>query len=253
MEPMDVAAHLEARKLTRAITQFVQGELEQHLATLSPLLRPRTVLGDFVAGSKQKIPGADVAHRRVVELFDNIARKAPFSIPGELPNPLEIENNALVPIGIQYEREVSAGTGTKSVTISSPLRWTIAFEGFGPGRLREIMNDPSPAARAEVARILIHAIVLHVTVTSQAHLQSIFEALRFPMTEGHLPETGAVPWVEIRFPVATRLPSDDVILQATEIAGADQFEEVAEPGGIALLSDPLKAALERLAGEAGRS
>ena len=36
------------RKLTRAIADFVRGQLKEHLTALAPLFRPRSIFADFV-------------------------------------------------------------------------------------------------------------------------------------------------------------------------------------------------------------
>jgi len=41
---------LVLRKLTRAITDVVRQQVAEHLATLTPLLKPAAVLGDYVLG-----------------------------------------------------------------------------------------------------------------------------------------------------------------------------------------------------------
>lgn len=36
------------RKLTRAVADILTGELKTHLATLTPLIQPRQVFGEFI-------------------------------------------------------------------------------------------------------------------------------------------------------------------------------------------------------------
>ena len=45
---------LVLRKLTRAITEAVRVEMTGHLATLTPLLKPSAVLGDYIVGGQKE-------------------------------------------------------------------------------------------------------------------------------------------------------------------------------------------------------
>ena len=40
------------RKVTRTISEHIRGQLRGYLATLSPLLRPRMVLGEYIQGNR---------------------------------------------------------------------------------------------------------------------------------------------------------------------------------------------------------
>jgi hypothetical protein len=55
---------LVLRKLTRAITEVVRAQMAEHLATLTPLLKPTAVLGEYVqGGQKEGTRKADKAFR----------------------------------------------------------------------------------------------------------------------------------------------------------------------------------------------
>ena len=60
---------LVLRKLTRAIADTARTQMLEYLAVLAPLLRPRTVLGDYVHGStKEGAPRADKAFKELQAL-----------------------------------------------------------------------------------------------------------------------------------------------------------------------------------------
>ena len=46
---------LVLRKLTRAITDVVRVQMTEYLTTLTPLLRPTSVLGDYIQGGQKEI------------------------------------------------------------------------------------------------------------------------------------------------------------------------------------------------------
>ena len=41
---------LKLRRATRALSDFLEGELRSHLDTIAPLLRPKRLLGNLIAG-----------------------------------------------------------------------------------------------------------------------------------------------------------------------------------------------------------
>ena len=65
---------LVRRKLTRAIADLARAQMLEYLAVLAPLLRPRTVLGDFIHGaSKEGAPRAEKAYKQLQALYAAIA------------------------------------------------------------------------------------------------------------------------------------------------------------------------------------
>ena len=49
--PMNTQQLLQLRKLTRAVSDQLRGQLKDYLVTLSPLIRPRTVLETMCRGA----------------------------------------------------------------------------------------------------------------------------------------------------------------------------------------------------------
>ena len=82
---------LVLRKLTRAVADHLRGQLKDHLATLSSLLRPKAVLGDLVdSGSRDAIPAADKAFKELKNLYETIGIPKPFYLEGTLEPPVEV-------------------------------------------------------------------------------------------------------------------------------------------------------------------
>ena len=73
-EGYDLQKLRSLRKLTRAIAESLRTELKEHLGTVTLLLRPRTVLGDFVEGSaKGEVKGSDAAFRDLRGRYEAVA------------------------------------------------------------------------------------------------------------------------------------------------------------------------------------
>ena len=69
-----VQSLLVLRKLTRAITDVVRVQMTEYLKTLTPLLRPKAVLGEYVQGGpKEPSRKADKAFADLQTLYETVA------------------------------------------------------------------------------------------------------------------------------------------------------------------------------------
>jgi hypothetical protein len=233
------------RRLTRAVAEFVRGQLKDFLAVLGPLLRPRAVFGEHVQGSaKESVRGADTAFRELQAVYEAVAASRPFNLPRELKPPLEAGTSVVEFTPLEYTHAAKAGGESKTVTITSPLKWVLSYAGFGPRRLRELMGT-TPTGN-EIQQAVLQTLILHVVLQRQTGVVRILEALRLPVTAGRLPGFGEVPFALITSAVPTVRPPDEVIIENTEISGADVFEEVVDPEEISRLRDPLREKLLEL-------
>lgn len=87
-EGFDLQKLRSLRKLTRAIAESLRSELKEHLSTMTLLLRPRTILGDFVEGSvKGEVKGSDTAFRDLRSHYETVAGGRPYGLSKELSSP----------------------------------------------------------------------------------------------------------------------------------------------------------------------
>ncbi len=84
------------RRVTREFSNTLVSELKGHLNTISPLLRPRRLLGDYIeSGSPEQVVEADKNFTLLSEIYAKAAGK-PFELPRPLRPPLK-------PIGLSLE------------------------------------------------------------------------------------------------------------------------------------------------------
>ncbi|MGB9180919.1 MAG: hypothetical protein WCB68_16930 [Pyrinomonadaceae bacterium] len=239
-ESFDTQKLLTLRKVTRAVSDLLRAQMKEYLSTLAPLLRPRTVLGDYVQTStKETTRGSDKAFKELQSLYEQIARTKPFNITAELKPPVEIINTALEMTPMEYEHEASTGQESKSVIVTSPLKWVLSYSGFSPKRLRETLAGRQ-RDHEKVKEFLLHYLVMHVVVSNQTGVTQILDALHFPVTSEHSPDFGELPITCISSSISTLRPPDNVIIESTEIAGRDAFEEVINLEDIQKMRNPLK-------------
>ena len=231
------------RKLTHAIADALRSELQGHLGTVSLLLRPRTVLGDFIDSSmKGEVKGSDVAFRELRSKYEGVAGARPYGLPKELNPPIEIISSGPELTPLEYPYVAKAGGDSKTITVTQPLKWILSYSGLAPIRIRELLSAKIPDA-SQIKELLIHTLVLDTVVSRQPGLVSVFEALRFPFGVEKLPGLGELPVTCITSSVSTVRPPDEVIIESTEISGLNVFEEVVNVDGIQEMKDPFRERL----------
>jgi hypothetical protein len=248
-EPYSTKRMLGLRKLTRAVADLLRGQLLEYLGALAPLLRPKSVLGGFVDERKEPIRGADAAFRELVAIFEAVAAAKPFNLPKELQPPLPVAMSALELTPLEYSHTAKTDAQSKTVAVTSPLKWVLTYSGFTPRRLRDILAG-RPAS-SEMQEFVVHTLMLHVVMTRQPGVAAILSALHFPVSSGRLPGFGELPITFISSVLTTVRPPDDVIMESTEVSGMDAFEEVVEVEDIARICDPVQQRLMELVRQHG--
>ena len=237
---------LELRKLTRVVSDALRSELADHLATLLPLIRPRILLGSYVQGAPRDARGSDKAFKELQSAYESVASSKPFNLPRDLKPPIPVDSNALEILPFEYDHVAKSKRVTKTLRVTSPLKWVLVFSGFSTDRLKEALRSGDPGV--SVAEVVLHTLVLHVAF-QQRGVRELFAALRFPMTTHHEPGLGNLPITVVSSAAATVRPHDETLIESTEISGTDAFEEVVDLEAIERLQDPVRERLTALVRE----
>jgi len=242
-----VESLLGLRKLTRAITDVVRVQMTEYLKVLTPLLRPKAVLGDYVQGGpKEPSRRADKAFADLQALYDKVAVARPYNLPRELATPLNFATPTLEITPLDYVHVVQSGSDSRRINVRCPLTWVLTYSDFPPNRLKELL-DAKARSIEELQRFVLNYLVMHIATTSDPALMRVFEALHFPLTSSKSAEFGDLPITRIGIGISTYRPSDSLVIQSAELTGMDAFEEVIKVEDIAALSDPLKSRLLEVA------
>jgi hypothetical protein len=245
-EPYSTKRLLVLRKLTRTMAGTLRGQLQEHLATLAPLLRPQSVLGGYADGNpRETIPGAERAFKELQTIYGTIAGSKPFSLSRDVKSPIEISSSVLELTPHEYVHSARTERESKTVTITAPFQWVISYAGYSPRRFKELLADRN-RSNETVQEFLLHYVALHVVLTRQAGLGKLFQALHFPLTSARLPEFGELPIYSLSPALGTVRPPDAVIVESTEISGSNTFEEIVNLDDVAGLRDPFKEQLAEL-------
>lgn len=234
---------LTLRKLTRGVADLLRAQMKDYLSTLAPLFRPRHVLGNYVgSGAYEASRTGEKAFRELQELYQTIAQSKIYRLPGELKTPLEVINPQLEMTPVEYTHLATSGSESKTVMISSPLKWVLTYGGFGPGRLRELIQDEQRSSD-QLQQFVLHYLMMHTVVSKQPGVQQIMEALHFPLSIDQSADFGNLPIIYVSSSISTVRPPDELLVESTEISGMDTFEEIVQLEDVEKLRDPLKEQL----------
>jgi hypothetical protein len=238
---------LKLRKLTRAIADLLRGQLTDYLSTLTPMLRPRSILGEYIqGGTKETVRGSEKAFLQLQRLYTTVANTKPYSLLTELRSPIQIDSTAIEITPMEYAHVANGDGQSKKMTIVTPLKWAVTYSGFSPSKLEDLIANRN-RMNEETYRFVLHYSVLHVVLNSYPGLPRMLEALRFPLSFERLPQFGELPVSCISSRVSTIRPPDNLIIESTEISGQATFEEVVSLDDLRNLEDPLKAQLAEIA------
>jgi hypothetical protein len=236
-----------ARKSTQAVSDFLEKQLLGYLDVLRSLLLPERLLGKL-AGSKSDVPGADKA---LTELQENYRR-----LPGKpFDFPKEFEADWLVDVGLkldlhrsEYIHEIAAESNKRSITITSPTRWILAY---GPGysvsqAVQSFARKQDRRGIDQLRQFVVNALVMQLVVSRSTGLISILAELRYDVrTQPHTGLNG-LPVAIIESQIPTFLPPDPLIASATELSGIDAFIELVDVEAVRQMPDPFKQRISRL-------
>ena len=102
------------------------------------------------------------------------------------------------------------------------------------------------SANSYVQICVLHHLVINSVCSKRDDVLKLLAALRFNISTESSAEYGNIPLLVVSCPVRTIRPSDELIIQSTELSGASIFEEVINEDDINQLIDPYKEHLLEL-------
>jgi len=124
---------LVLRKLTRSITDVVRVQMTEYLRTLTPLLRPKALLGEYIqGGQKEPTRKADKGFKDLQTTYEAVAGTRPFNLPRELTPPLNFPALGLEITPLDYVHLIQTESGPRKITVRCPLTWVLTYNDFPP-------------------------------------------------------------------------------------------------------------------------
>ncbi|MBL8241088.1 MAG: hypothetical protein JNM66_26940 [Bryobacterales bacterium] len=238
--------YADLRDISRQFCGDLQTQITGHLETVRQLFRPAAVFGPYLLGSHKDAPrDAANAFAQFKTFFAEVAATKPLSLDPTVPDAIEINFATPVLNPIIYSHEITTRTGPKTVAVTSPLQWVLSFPDQPLSKFRELLDAPKRSTE-ELRIAALHFAVLHFVVTRNPRIQSLFDALRYPIRSERLPRFGDFPFLVLHAPAGSVRPPDDVIAQVCKYSGSDTVEEVLDYEQWSNLADPVAAQFETI-------
>lgn len=235
------------RRVTRGLAEFLEPQLRDTVEFLSPLLRPKRVLGKFVSGGTlESAPKETEAFTRIEKSYAEVYR--PLGLHPKVPNPLPSIRSR---IEIHpWEETWTPPGGNAAIQVISPLCWILSYQGTcRVGRLREMLGGSRERDLDAIRGFALNAAVLGLLIEQTPGFAKLMRALRFRVEARPLTECPALLIPVVRSEIESVRPPGQVMIDATELAGMSTFSEVVDPSKVERLSDPLAQKLNALLDE----
>jgi hypothetical protein len=237
---------LALRRLTRAMAELLRSQMKEYISTLAPLMHPKMVLGNYIGSSTYEVARTgEKAFNELREHYQALVKSRVLNLPAEFSTPLELINPQLEMTPVDYKHVVTNGVESKTVAITSPLKWALSYAGFSPAKGRMLLAEKVNVSDS-IQQFVLHTLMMHAVVSRQKGVAQILDALHFPLSIEPSAEFGNLPVCYISSAVSTTRVPDEVIIESTEISGTDAFEEIVNIEDVARLNDPLKERLTDL-------
>jgi hypothetical protein len=233
------------RRITRGLAEALEPELRSHLEFLAPLLRPKRLLGDLVAGqSTESYPDVEDAYAELEKIYEKVYH--PLRLHPKLPKPIPA-------IRVRLEIcpwEESAAAGQRQINVVSPLTWVLSYPGAcGVGDLRAMLAGRQERDEEGIRQFAIHSGILSLLLERMPGFARLMRNLRYEVESRRLAECGELSIPVIRSQIPSVRPPPDVMCEAADLAGLASFEEVVDPASLERVKDPLQAKVEKLLAE----
>ena len=153
-----VQSVLLLRKLTRAVTDVVRTQMAEYLATLTPLLQPKALLGEYVqGGQKESSRRADKAFKDLQALYETVASAKPFHLPQELTPPLNFGAISLEITPLDYAHVAQSGAdsqddhGAVALDVGPDVHGVRALAPPGTAEHEDALQRGAAAVRAQLS------------------------------------------------------------------------------------------------------
>src|SRR5512140_3187908 len=139
------------RRLSQTLADSLAARVRRYVATLAPLLRPKTMLGDLLSGGdREPVRGAEKAFKELRALYGSVAPAGPFFLAPDLEPPIEVSSTSVEVSPLQYTHVIRSGNAAKNaeknaekeekkVLVTAPLKWALTYSGYSIPRLRELV------------------------------------------------------------------------------------------------------------------
>jgi hypothetical protein len=241
---LDNKEFIQLRKNTEKIAEILDKRLKSHLSILKPLFNPVQLLGAYLkSANMDDVPGSDKAFAKLQEQYAAICDK-PFGLPKKLQTPLPPISKQLLAVPFKYDLYME-DTKDKATTIIAATRWVLAFQSECPyNRLKAMVTGEETRQADDMKQALVEHLTIAALLENSKTLIQLLADLRYEMEILKLKDLGGLPVVILTAPIQSFLPSDEFMLNITQLSGIPAFQELVDLDALENMPDPLKVALQ---------
>jgi len=242
---LDNQQFIQLRKNTEKIADILDKRLKGHLNILRPLFTPRKLLGSYIKSVNMgDVPGSDKAFAELQEQYAAVCEK-PFGLPKKLQIPLSPISSQLDAVPFKYSIYIG-NTKEKATSITAAARWILSYKSECPHyRLKAMISGAETHQPDDIKQSLIEHLIMVLLLKNYKDLAQLFQDLRYEVVIQKLEDLGGLPVVVLKAPIESFLPSDDFILQVTQLSGIPAFQEIIDLDAVEKMPDPLREVLQQ--------
>ena len=241
---LDNEQFIQLRKNTEKIADSLFKRLKGHLGILRPLFNPAKLLGAYLkSANMDDVPGSDKAFARLQEQYAAICEK-PFGLPRKLQTPLPPISKQLTAVPFKYSLFMGEAKD-KPTSIIAATRWVLSFQSECPyNRLRAMVTGSETRQADDMKQALIEHLTMAALIENSSDLVQLLADLRYETEILKHQDLGGLPVVILKAPIQSFLPSDEFMLNVTQLSGIPAFQELVDLDALENMADPLKEALQ---------
>jgi hypothetical protein len=233
----------DLRSKTQAISDALHARISGHLETLRPLFAPRRLLGKFSGGSARRddVAGAEKAVSSIKARYKELAGR-PFALKTDLADDALTTIDPRVELyPWEYAHEARGAGETKTIAITSPLRWVMGFSsGYTLHQVREVIAGREEKRPGDLQQFVVNALVMGAMIEKFPSLVRLIEDLRFEVGQEIAVDMRSLPLVILSSNLTSFRPPDELVMTATGFSGVDAFIELVDRDALDSMRDPLR-------------
>lgn len=242
---VDNEKFIQLRKNTEKIADILFKRLKGHLGILKPLFNPAKLLGAYLkSANMEDVPGSDKAFARLQEQYTAICEK-PFGLPKKLQTPLPPISKQLTAMPFKYALFMEDNKN-KATSIIAATRWVLSFQSECPySRLKAMVAGEETRQADDMKQALIEHLTMAALIEDSKELIQLLADLRYETQILKHQDLGGLPVVILKAPIQSFLPSDEFMLNVTQLSGIPAFQELVDMDALENMPDPLKKSLQQ--------
>jgi len=241
---LDNEEFIQLRRNTEKIAEILFKRLKGHLNILKPLFNPVKLLGAYLkSANMDDVPGSDKAFAKLQEQYAAICEK-PFGLPKKLQTPLAPISKQLTAVPFKYTLFMG-GNKDKATSIVAATRWVLSFQSECPyNRLKAMVTGEETRQADDLKQALVEHLTIANLIENSKELIQLLSDLRYEMEILKLEDLGGLPVVILKAPIKSFLPSNEFMLNVTQLSGIPAFQELVDLNALENMPDPLKEVLQ---------